>query len=105
MQMKILHLFLLLLFCAAAGRAPAQTDPLRLQPLKFSTVSGGIYFFPQAAFHFSLRQNNAHVPGTFDPVVHYPAFFCRMELKSVTHLGVRIKVHAGDYDNYSRPLH
>jgi len=37
-----------------------------------------------------------------DPVVHYPAFFCRMELRSVSQLGIWIKLHAGDYDAYSR---
>ena len=33
--------------------------------------------------------------------VHYTAFFCKMEVKSMNSLGIMIKVHAGDYDNYS----
>ncbi len=33
--------------------------------------------------------------------VHYTAFFCKMEVKTMNSLGIMIKVHAGDYDNYS----
>lgn len=33
--------------------------------------------------------------------VHYTAFFCKMEVNSMNSLGIMIKLHAGDYDNYS----
>ena len=37
---------------------------------------------------------------SFGSFVHYPAFFCQMELKSANRLGVMVKIHAGDYDAY-----
>jgi hypothetical protein len=32
----------------------------------------------------------------------YTAFFCKMELKAVHYFGIYIKVHAGDYDTYTK---
>jgi len=51
---------------------------------------------PSLATAFPVRQNHA----SFGSFVHYPAFFCQMELKSANRLGVMVKIHAGDYDAY-----
>jgi hypothetical protein len=35
----------------------------------------------------------------------YTAFFCKMELKSVDYFGIWIKVHAGNYEEYTRDMY
>lgn len=38
----------------------------------------------------------------FGSYVHYDAFFCRMERHTLARTGVWVKIHAGDYDRYTR---
>ena len=79
-------------------------DPFALQPLKFGKTAhfGLNRTIAVPAPVLTFKATEEHAPAAFDPEVHYPAFFCRMELKAVKHFGVWIKVHAGDYDRYSR---
>jgi hypothetical protein len=50
---------------------------------------------------FSLAaERTLHVPDVPYNKVDYPAFFCRLELRSVNRFHIRIKFHAGDYDRY-----
>ena len=86
----------------AGSAAFAQSGLLQPKPLKFPAPAYNVQAVVPAG-PFSFSKSGAHSPAAFDPAVHYPAFFCRMELKSVSRLGIRIKVHAGDYDAYSRP--
>jgi hypothetical protein len=48
---------------------------------------------------FPLQQQ---APKRFDNEVHYTAFFCKMELNMHERCNIWIKVHAGDYDVYSK---
>ncbi len=53
---------------------------------------------------YSFNHTMPHIIGKPLPVLanfHYTAFFCKMELKALNHLGIWVKVHAGDYDIYS----
>ena len=45
-----------------------------------------------------FENSSFHLPQS----VKFPAFFCQMELKSVDRFNFWIKVHAGDYDKYSK---
>ncbi len=104
--MKTKKAFFIFIALLAAGCSFAQTGALKFKALQFNTVN--------IPFPFSGNLKNSasadvisffsetHAPAMVDPVVHYPAFFCRMELKSVDQLGIWIKIHAGDYDTYSR---
>lgn len=81
----------------------AQSDPLQPRALQFPSTPYPNHFNTPSINTFSLITSGTHSLAPIDPAVHYPAFFCRMELKTMNHLGIWIKVHAGDYDTYSRP--
>jgi hypothetical protein len=104
MKMKKIFLFFIVVFTGSF--LFAQTPVLKFQPLNFSPAKQ-FHFMNSAAANPNLvlsSPNPDHLPASFDPAIHFPAFFCRMELKAVEHFGIWIKVHAGDYDRYSRPF-
>jgi hypothetical protein len=96
-------LFLLVFFMAPSF---AQTIPIKFQtPGSFIVKKQQLFHLPVSEFsvkqlpdHFNPGNNNFH----FDKAVHYSAFFCKMELKAVDHCNVWIKLHAGDYDAYTK---
>lgn len=76
-----------------------------ISPFQFNQVQTN--YFPS---HFKFKQTNINFHHStigmsqsivFKSPVHYEAFFCKMEVKSANKLGIMIKVHAGDYDNYT----
>ncbi len=47
-------------------------------------------------------------PPSLKPYVNqfrYTAFFCKMELKTVDYFGIWIKVHAGNYEEYTKDIY
>ncbi len=49
-----------------------------------------------------LLNNRLHVLKPFDNNIQYDAFFCKMEVNNAERFNIRIKIHAGNYDDYTR---
>ena len=91
----------------------AQVAPLGLNPVTFtpgkSQKRGLMYSFPANGFAASNHAPDLYIkpetPAVLKPyrnTFRYTAFFCKMELKAVDYFGIWIKVHAGDYDAYTK---
>ena len=103
MKYKSRIIIVITLLCAAsfskAQEAKHKAIPLLFFNNKFSNI-----LFPAASFSllnttsagYKLPQN------VFDNQVHYTAFFCKMEVKNRERYNIWLKLHAGDYDNYSK---
>ncbi len=46
--------------------------------------------------------NRLHILKPFDNNIQYDAFFCKMEVNNAVRFNIRIKIHAGNYDDYTR---
>ena len=91
-----------------ALNAGAQDNTSKVPPLQFPKNKKETNFIssPKTNTSFSLKktkldpQHQAVQP--FDNGVHNTAFFCKMELNVYERCHVWVKVHAGDYDVYSK---
>ena len=99
--------FIFILAILFSSSLLAQDNSPKFQiPESFIVKSRPAFILPVIGVDRSLLTNpqkhfentNFHLPQS----VKFPAFFCRMELKSVDHCNFWIKVHAGDYDKYSQ---
>lgn len=70
--------------------------PMTINPF----FAPSLYSFNKFSHYNNIVQGVQYqaIPNNF----HYTAFFCKMELKAMNHFGIWIKVHVGDYDNYSK---
>jgi|GEM_PF-2989886 len=91
--------FLILFFIAIRSMAQVNHYQLPNSAFRPKPLNRPLLFFPHKSslvtVHSMKRSNTP-----FGNFVHYPAFFCQMELKSAMRLGVMVKIHAGDYDAY-----
>ncbi len=77
----------------------AYSSSIRLNEVKVSS--------PFIETHSGLENQSEQVPSVLTYIggpVHYKAFFCNFEQQTQKKLGIMIKVHAGDYDNYTKEI-
>jgi hypothetical protein len=102
-NMKTIRLILVLY--ALVGVAYAQTPfrmrfPMLLSP---STIDTVLWKKPNNLIRIiDVECINPPALKPYLNTYHYTAFFCKMELKTIDYFGIYIKVHAGDYDAYTK---
>jgi hypothetical protein len=96
---KYILIFLVLFFISFQSMAQVLNLQLSNSAFHKKRVSNTTLFSPnKPSFTTAFPSSQNHT--SFGSFVHYPAFFCQMELKSANRLGVMVKIHAGNYDSY-----
>ncbi len=81
--------------------AVATLEPIRYTPKALNSFLGG----KSKPVSLLAAPEIKPAMNTINPLgcsIHYEAFFCRMELKITEHLPFWIRIHAGDYDSYTK---
>ena len=96
---------ILLAFQLAASISMAQETKHKTAPLLFLSNNLSAVLFPSSTFSLAnTAPSRYNLPLTvIDKQVHYTAFFCKLEVKNLERYNIWLKLHAGDYDNYSKP--
>lgn len=100
--MKTLGLILLfgVPWLTAAAQTIIHIPPMALSRQELATPLAVKIWDGNAPFQKSpFRQAPA---SCYVPQEHYTAFFCKLEFLSMQGTRVWFKIHAGDYDSYSR---
>ncbi len=99
-MMIVLKKSVLILLCILPTLLIAQRKGLKFPVLQFQKKQN--YFSSSPGFVKNNSTSLKEVLKPFDNAVHYSAFFCNMELVMHERCNIWIKVHAGDYDTYSK---
>ncbi len=96
---------ILLALQLVASISMAQETKHKTAPLLFSSNNlSGVLFPPSTFLLANPASSTYNLPLTIiDKQVHYTAFFCKLEVKNLERYNIWLKLHAGDYDNYSKP--
>jgi hypothetical protein len=104
--MKNVFVFLTIMILALNARAQDHTS--KIPPLQFAKNKKVNNFTSSQKTNNTFLLKNAKLDNQnravqpFDNGVHYTTFFCKMELTMYEHCNMWIKVHAGDYDVYTK---
>ncbi|MCW3071478.1 MAG: hypothetical protein JWO44_1368 [Bacteroidetes bacterium] len=90
-------------FILLSASAFSQRNILHTPPLKQAGRLSFVLSSVNVPFSLSSEAQK-RFPMCVESKVDYPAFFCRMELKSVDRFHIWVKFHAGDYDRYMRVI-
>ncbi len=96
-KLRIYVIIFMAMFFTSASFAQSNLSKYTFyKPVIISPIyTSSLYSF----YHQSITNSNP-LPKLTN--FHYSAFFCKMELKALDHLGIWVKLHAGDYDNYTK---